>query len=428
VVGEQDDPPAWDRWYGYAVPRDDKTLCIVTPGLSEHPLGGGAGIGRIENDDFTPAVQFKVWDHEPDRQEQEDALAEAGLPPLLPSLEEILGGESFPASDQSPFHDGDIICYVTPAGHSVAFWVIRHHIEQRSEGESKSPIVQLLALGRPELPAVSALVRGLPARHRARMVGFDRREILDSVAATGENWRVLANVPWDNRPYYALGSSTSGWTTILAHKKPDAALHHRIWIDDAVEIWRNSFADLYDDQAAISAIDHLSDISTTIGRADTSWTESQLDELVAQLTVLRARLVAGDHLTRDDERKWVELTLNWGAQRELHDLDIYRLGQTYSMSLSELIEYPPGDAFAEIAAKHVELSEAGMRSYRSGAGPSAELVRVAAEFRSLRPLGWEANASKITATPPGRLWDEIRNFDMDFYDFLRWEGSRGSGF
>jgi hypothetical protein len=286
------------------------------------------------------------------------------------------------------------------------------------------PSCRSLALGRPDLPPLSALVRGLPTRKPGRAGGFDRRVILDSADAVGDRWRVLANVPWEIRPYFALGNSHRGGAMLLVRKKPDAALRNNIWIDDSFDYWSNNFADLYDDRSAIAEIDRLLDVAQNLGREDAQWPLVQLEELVAYLAGMRTRLAAGEHLTRENEQAWVELPMTWGAEREFHDVDIYRLGQTYSMPASSLDEYPPGEAFAEIAAKHTELSVVGMENSRIDSGPTPEFFQLAAEFRALRPLGWEANASKITATSPGILWDEIRSFDSDFYDFLRWDGAR----
>ena len=87
MVGPQDAAPNWDRWDGYAVTMHDRSLCVVTPALTERSPGE-AGLelreGEGESGEFVQAVQFRSWAHEPDKQEIEEALAESGLPPLVP--------------------------------------------------------------------------------------------------------------------------------------------------------------------------------------------------------------------------------------------------------------------------------------------------------------------------------------------------------
>ena len=93
VAGSEDAPPNWDHWYGYAWSIHDRTASLIWPGLAAHPPGR-MGFGGTEDHErkvvevAVEAIQYKVWDHEPHRQEIEEAPAEAGFPPPLPPIPE----------------------------------------------------------------------------------------------------------------------------------------------------------------------------------------------------------------------------------------------------------------------------------------------------------------------------------------------------
>ena len=64
---------------------------MIRPGLAADPPGRIGFGGTLDHERkvvevATELIQFKVWDHEPDRQELEEALAESGFPPPLPPL------------------------------------------------------------------------------------------------------------------------------------------------------------------------------------------------------------------------------------------------------------------------------------------------------------------------------------------------------
>jgi hypothetical protein len=219
----------------------------------------------------------------------------------------------------SPFQAGDIVVYTAESGGAAAaFWVTANQSYQRLTGTDTNAVLQFLAVGRPDLPPLESLLRGVPSRRRDWAGQFCRLALFDGENAVAPRWRVIGNSPWQPQRPEAIGQRVDGQTFMLA-KRPGSAKLRTAWVESWLERWA-AYSPLLDHQAVLRGIEEVLALDfADFGTSGWAFDSDVGARVSAYLEPVAERLRRGGRLTDPDVERWVALTAAVGLGREHPD-------------------------------------------------------------------------------------------------------------